>query len=297
MGPYLVRCDLHVHTVHSGMCTLPVLKRLCRESYSPPDAVYDTLRQRGMDLVTITDHDSVDAAEALRCKPDFFLSEEVTCRLPSGTELHVGVYGICEKQHQELQRRRNDLPRLAAYLGEQRLFAVVNHPFSALTGRRRSEDYDWFSSFPAVEIVNAHLGEANNRHAGRFAANNFQIGVGGSDAHTLASAGTAWTEVPGARNAQEFLAGLWRGKGHVGGRSGTYAKLTGDVARVALAMMKEKPAYYALAPILAIAPLFTLANTLSERAFARKWQRVILETSAERSIFGSSDVAPQELVA
>jgi predicted metal-dependent phosphoesterase TrpH len=277
------------------MCTLPVLKRLCRESYSPPEAVYETLHQRRMDLVTVTDHDSIDAAEELRCKPNFFLSEEVTCRLPSGTELHVGVYGICERQHQELQRRRNDLPRLAAYLGEQRLFAAVNHPFSALTGRRQAEDYDWFSSFPALEIVNAHLAEANNRHAGQFAANNFQIGVGGSDAHTLASAGTAWTEVPGARNAQEFLAGLWRGKGQVGGRSGTYAKLTGDVFRVALAMMQEKPAYYVLAPLLGLAPLFTLINSLHERAFARKWERLILET--ELSAFGSPDVAPRELVA
>ena len=279
------------------MCTLPVLNRLCRECYSPPEAVYETLHRRGMDLVTVTDHDSIDAAEELRCKANFFLSEEVTCRLPSGTELHVGVYGICERQHQELQKRRDDLPRLAAYLGEQRLFAVVNHPFSALTGRRQAEDYGWFSSFPAVEIVNAHLAEANNRHAGQFAAGNFQIGVGGSDAHTLASAGTAWTEVPGARNAQEFLAGLWRGKGQVGGASGTYAKLTGDVFRVALAMMKEKPAYYALVPLLVLAPLFTLINSVHERSFARKWERVILETSAGPPAFGSPDAAPQELVA
>ncbi len=297
MRLYTVRCDLHVHSVHSGMCTLPVLKHLCRECYSPAEAVYDTLYQRGMDLVTLTDHDSIDAAEVLRPRPNFFLSEEVTCRLPSGTELHVGVYGISERQHQELQQRRNDLPRLAAYLGEQRLFAVVNHPFSALTGRRRAEDYDWFSSFPALEIVNAHLADANNRHAGQFAANNFQIGVGGSDAHTLASAGSAWTEVPGARNPQEFLAGLWRGRAHVGGQSGTYAKLTADVFRVALAMMKENPVYYGLAPLLALAPLFTLLNSLHERAFARKWERVILDTSADVSIFGSPDVSSQELVA
>jgi predicted metal-dependent phosphoesterase TrpH len=290
-----VRCDLHIHSVHSGMCTLPVLKRLCRESYSAPEAVYDTLRRRGMDLVTLTDHDSIDGAEVLWSKSNFFISEEVTCQSPSGTELHVGVYGIGERQHQELQRRRNDLPRLAAYLGEQRLFAVVNHPFSALTGRRAAEDYDWFSSFPAVEIINAHLADANNRHAGRFAEYNFQVGVGGSDAHTLASAGTAWTEVPGARNPQEFLAGLWRGRGRVGGSSGTYAKLTGDVFRIALAMMNDNPAYYGLAPLLVAAPLFTLANTLLERVFAQKWGRAILEAPADGPAFGGS-VPSQEFV-
>lgn len=292
-----MRCDLHVHSFHSGMCTLPVLRRLCRESYSAPEAVYETLHRRGMDLVTLTDHDSIDGAEVLRSKSNFFLSEEVTCHSPSGNELHVGVYGISERQHQELQRRRNDLPRLAAYLGEQRLFAVVNHPFSALTGRREAEDYDWFSSFPAVEIINAHLANANNRHASEFAKHNFQVGVGGSDAHTLASAGTAWTEVPGARNPQEFLAGLWRGRGHVGGRSGTYAKLTGDVFRIGLAMMKDNPAYCTLAPLLVAAPLFTLANTLLERAFAQKWGRVVLEAPADGSAFGGGSVPSQEFVA
>jgi len=55
-----MKCDLHVHTVHSGMCTVPVFKRICRESYSDPDEVYATLKRRGMDLVTVTDHDSTD---------------------------------------------------------------------------------------------------------------------------------------------------------------------------------------------------------------------------------------------
>src|ERR1051326_1919692 len=118
---------MHVHSVHSGMSTLPVLGRFCRESYSPPQAVYQVLRRRGMDLVTLTDHDSIVGAEGLRAQPDFFMSEEVTCTAPSGTELHVGVYGIADRHHIELQRRRNDLPRLGSYICEQRLFASVNH--------------------------------------------------------------------------------------------------------------------------------------------------------------------------
>ena len=61
-----MKCDLHVHTVHSGMCTVPVLNRICRESYSSAQHVYETLKRRGMDLVTVTDHDSIDAAEVLR---------------------------------------------------------------------------------------------------------------------------------------------------------------------------------------------------------------------------------------
>ena len=103
------------------MCTVPLLNRVCRESYSEPLAVYETLKQRGMDLVTVTDHDSIDAAESLRRKSGFFLSEEVSAVTPSGTRLHVGVYDIQEHHHTEIQRRREDLMSLIAYLGEQQL--------------------------------------------------------------------------------------------------------------------------------------------------------------------------------
>src|SRR5690348_1233164 len=109
-----MRCDLHVHTDRSGMCTVPVLSRVCLECYNKPLAVYECLKQRGMDLVTVTDHDSIEAAEALRRFPDFFLSEEVSCVTPAGGGVHVGVYDIGERDHIELQRRRNDLESLAA---------------------------------------------------------------------------------------------------------------------------------------------------------------------------------------
>jgi predicted metal-dependent phosphoesterase TrpH len=123
------------------MCNIPGFHRFCRESYNDPEAVYRTLKRRGMDLVTVTDHDSIDAAEHLRHYPDFFLSEEVTCITPSGTEIHVGAYGIDERHHIELQRRRKDVPALAAYLHEQKILFSINHVFSSLTGRRTQVDF------------------------------------------------------------------------------------------------------------------------------------------------------------
>jgi predicted metal-dependent phosphoesterase TrpH len=156
------------------MCTVPVFDRLCRECYSDPLAVYTTLKQRGMDLITVTDHDSIDAAEALRKFPDFFLSEELTCCLPSGTQLHVGVYDIQERHHLELQRRRNDFDALLAYLREQDLFFSVNHLYSSLTGRRVDSDFMLFADFfPAVEVLNGQLLQTGillrttSRHAGK----------------------------------------------------------------------------------------------------------------------------------
>src|SRR5580704_14871905 len=115
-----MRCDLHVHSVHSGMSTPPFIRHICRESYSEPAAVYARLKKKGMDLVTLTDHDSIGGAESLRQHLEFFVSEEVTCRMPSGTMAHIGVYDITQRQHTQIQRRRDDLASLLAYLTERR---------------------------------------------------------------------------------------------------------------------------------------------------------------------------------
>src|SRR5215471_15467885 len=182
-----MRCDLHVHTIHSGMCTVPLINAVCRESYNDPLAVYDRLKRLGMDLVTVTDHDSIDAVEALRGRPDFFLSEEGTCTLPSGTELHVGVYDITERDHIELQRRRRDFESLFAWLVDHNLFFSANHVFSSLTGRRAAADFELFeSAFPALETGNGHMRRRNNRAAAFLADLSARAEVGGSDAHAMA---------------------------------------------------------------------------------------------------------------
>jgi len=256
------------------MCTLPLLRSICRECYSEPEAVYQTLRRKGMNLVTVSDHDSIEAGEALSRYPDFFVSEEVTCRMPSGTELHVGVYDLTEPQHVEIQRRRNDLPRLMAYLNEQQLFFSVNHAFSALTGRRTLQDFVWVDTlFPAAEVRNGHLPERGNFLAERMAEQSGMARLGGSDAHTLYSLGSVCTHVAGARDKAEFLRGLRQGRGEVLGKSGTFWHLTRDVLHIAAALMDEKPLAALLAPLLVAAPVVTVLNYAVENLFARYWGR------------------------
>jgi predicted metal-dependent phosphoesterase TrpH len=271
-----MRCDLHVHSACSGMMPSPFfLRYCCRESYSPPADVYDTLKRRGMDLVTVTDHDSIDAADALRSKPDFFLSEEVTCRLPSGTEMHVAVYDLTERQHCEIQRRRNDLPSLLAYLSEQRLVFGVNHIFSGLTGQRAPEDFIWFAThFPALETRNGHQPALSNRLATRLARRLNKARLGGSDAHTLASAGTAFTEVRGARNKEEFIGGLRMKKARARGRSGSYLKFARDALLIMGSLMQERPYMAFLAPLAPIIPVWIFIHYCQELAFVHRWREV-----------------------
>ncbi len=281
-----MRCDLHVHTVHSGLCNIPVISAFCLESYSEPEAVYSKLKRRGMSLVTITDHDSVGAGDELRRHADFFVSEEVTCTLPGGSEMHVGVYDISDRQHIELQRRRDDFESLISYLREQNLFFSANHIFSSLTGTRTAADFECFESFfDAFEVLNGCMLEVTNRSAAEFAAKCGKVALGGSDAHTLSTTGCCWTEVAGARNKGEFFSGLRQGRGAVHGNQGSYLKLTRDIVEIGLAMVTSNPLTAPVALLGGLVPIITLINYIREKKFAYHWsRRVAIAASRESAI-------------
>src|SRR5260370_19147738 len=181
---------------------------------------------RGMDLVNTSVHDSIDAAESLRRSPDFFLSEEVSALSPSGTEMHIGVYDIQEHHHDAIQRRRDDLLSLIAYLDEQQIFSTINHVYSSLTGRRTESDFTLFSRyFPGIEALNGQIPALCNRRASELAARLKKATVGGSDAHTLASLGCTYTQVTGVRNKDEFMECLRLGRGDPQRAGWHFAKL------------------------------------------------------------------------
>jgi len=283
-----MRCDLHVHSIYSGMCTIPGLGRFARECYSEPAALAATLRRRGMNLITVTDHDSIGAAEHLAGLPGFFLSEEVTCTTPSGTEAHIGVYDITEKHHHAIQARRHDLPRLAAYLEEQNLFASVNHVASTLTGARRPGDFAALAQFEAFEGLNGQVPEANNQCARRMARRWRRRLVGGSDAHTLRSAGRAYTEVPGAQTKEEFFAGLRAGRGRLRGLAGSWLHLTRDVVAIGGALAREHPLAIALAPLLPLAPVATALQFGLDYLAAGWWMRHWRLSTRPRPLLGKA---------
>jgi predicted metal-dependent phosphoesterase TrpH len=280
-----MRCDLHVHSIASGMCNTPILSRICRESYNQPAEVYTRLKQRGMSIVTLTDHDSIDAGEA-----DFFLSEEATVQMPSGTEMHLGVYGITERDHIEIQRRRKDFISLMMYLTEKKLFFSVNHVFSSLTGHRLADDFCWFASYvPAFESRNGQMWRRANESAARLASRLGKIAIGGSDSHTIAGVGRTYTEVPGACTADDFFAGLRAGQGQVHGAHGSYAKLTADVLRIVWSLWMEKPWTLALMPLSLLVPAFTAGHWANEIRFCRKWSTTLEHGEKRQRMYWDMD--------
>jgi predicted metal-dependent phosphoesterase TrpH len=295
-----VRCDLHVHSFFSGAADLPVLRHLGRECYSEPQAVYEQARRRGMDLVTLTDHDSIEGALRLAHRPDTFVSEEVTLHIEGGRLLHLGVFDITEGQHAAIQERRRDPEALFAYLFEQRIPACVNHLVSALTGERLVGDLRIpLGRLPLIEALNGSQPAGHNAGAGRVGRRSGMSPVGGSDSHTLHGVARAWTSVPRAKTRSEFLQGLRQGLTLVGGRSGGYARLTGEVLRIFAAGYHDAvraqfpgaaraAVLLGLLPFLPLIPVFTAVIHLHELSFGARLLRQIEQTSGRPG--GSPDV-------
>jgi predicted metal-dependent phosphoesterase TrpH len=280
-----MRCDLHVHSWYSGRAELPVLEHVGRECYSDPLDVYERARRRGMDLVTLTDHDTIEGALSLAHLPGTFVSEEVTVYLDGGRQLHVNVFDLDERRHEALQARGRDFEAFLAFLAEERLPASVNHLFSALTGERELADLRRpLGRLPLIEALSGAMPEGHNEQARIVGREAGMAPVGGSDAHSLAHVARAFTTVPGARTKDEFLAGLRTGLTVPSGRSGSYARLTSEVVRIFAAgyvetlreLLAGAPsalrlgASLAMAPFLSLIPLFTLGVYVHERRFGTR---------------------------
>jgi predicted metal-dependent phosphoesterase TrpH len=211
-----------------------------RDCYSEPEAVYAVAKARGMDLVTITDHDSVDGClEFLDRHPDaddFFISEEIECLVPGvPLKVHIGAYDINERIHREVQPLRKSVYETAAYLRHEGVFFTLNHLFFFLHGQMALDRYlrALLPLFPAFEVRNGTMLEAHNRLivdivAERRRAGYAAVEVGGSDAHTLSGVATTFTEAPG-RNRAEFLESLRAGRTRVGGQHGGTRRVVREI--------------------------------------------------------------------
>src|SRR5215510_6530020 len=102
------RVDLHCHSTASQLSKLGVQRALgLPECATPPEEVYELAKRRGMDFVTITDHDTIDGVLTTADRPDVFISEELTVEFKGEPQaVHVLVYGIRPEQHEWLQAQR-----------------------------------------------------------------------------------------------------------------------------------------------------------------------------------------------
>src|SRR5204862_189972 len=101
-----------------------------RDCYSRPIDVYRRAKSRGMNLIAITDHDSIDGALELAAgvenPAEVIIGEEVSC-VHGDIQVHLGVYGMTEALHREIQPLRGNAFELIACLRAAGVFFSLNH--------------------------------------------------------------------------------------------------------------------------------------------------------------------------
>jgi glycosyltransferase involved in cell wall biosynthesis/predicted metal-dependent phosphoesterase TrpH len=218
---------MHCHSTASEVSKLGVQRALgLPECATPPEEVYELAKRRGMDFVTITDHDTIDGVLAIADRPDVFVSEELTAHFRGEPQaVHVLCYGIAPEDHEWLQANSGDVELCAMYLYDQDIVCALAHPYYAvgapLTARHRRRLAELFGIW---ETRNGARARELNRPAAMYVDTLDGTGIGGSDDHAGVDIGRTWTEAPAAATPAEFLAHMRAGNVTAKGKQGSAAK-------------------------------------------------------------------------
>ena len=239
-------CDLHIHSRFSARSEEWLFRRFdFPDSYTDPRDLYQLLRKRGMDFVTITDHDTIEGNLHIADLSHTFISEEVTTYFPQDPcKIHVLVWGISEAQHSDIAALRENIYELQSYLQKAAILHSVAHPLYSINGKLEASHLErlilLFKHFEAVNglrdallsvlarellsgLTPQKLDELSNRH-------NLEpthpepwkkIFTAGSDDHGGQFVAGAHTETPRARTPTEFLQHVRSGECTPRGEGGT----------------------------------------------------------------------------
>lgn len=227
MNATVSRVDLHCHSTASEVSRLGVQRAVgLPECATPPEEVYELAKRRGMDFVTITDHDTIDGALSIADRSDVFVSEELTAHFRGEPQaVHVLCFDIAPADHEWLQAHRGDVEECAAYMHDREIVCALAHPYytvaAPLTARHRRRLAELFSIW---EIRNGARARELNRPAAIYIDTRDGIGIGGSDDHAGVDIGRTYTETPGARTPAELLAHVRAGHARACGEQGSAAK-------------------------------------------------------------------------
>ncbi|MGE4558415.1 MAG: glycosyltransferase [Desulfovibrionaceae bacterium] len=260
----LLRADLHVHSKYSTRPSQWVLQKLgCAESYTEPMDLYRIAKARGMDLVTITDHNTLSGSLEIAHLPDAFVSVEITAYFPEdGCKAHVLAYDITEAQFAEINKVRENVYDLASYLRGQGILHVLAHPMYAVNDRLTVEHFEkMLLLFKNMELNGARDGAANDALQAIVAVLTEETILrladkhgmaptheepwikrltGGSDDHSSLNIARIHTEVLGATDAASFLAGVAGGAATPKGDPSTPKSLAHNLYSIAYQFYKQK---------------------------------------------------------
>ncbi len=240
------KCDLHIHSRYSARSEEWLFRRFdFPDSYSAPKELHRQLLERGMDYVTITDHDTIAGCLQIINLPHSFISEQVTTYFPHDPcKLHILVWGISQEQHGEIEGVRDNILELQHYLQTAQIAHAVAHPLYSVNGQLDASHLErlilLFKHFEGInglrdallsdlaqtlfkQLTPDKIDVFANRHnlAPTHAEPWKKIFVGGSDDHGGQFAASAYTETPAAESVTKFLEYIRNGNCSARGYGGT----------------------------------------------------------------------------
>jgi predicted metal-dependent phosphoesterase TrpH len=215
-----MKLDLHLHTRASFDCL------------SQPEAVLQRALECGLDMICVTDHNEIGAAQNLhRANPErVIVGEEV--KTAEGVDI-IGLF-LSERIPRGTPARQT-CERIRAQGG----IVYVPHPFAGGKGGGGRILAQLADLIDAVEGFNARIHDAalNERAVAWARSHGLPLGAG-SDAHTLREVGRAWVEMPAFDGTPAgFLTALRSASlhgtlsSHLVHLASTWAKLHGKISR------------------------------------------------------------------
>src|SRR5258706_1875517 len=240
------RVDLHVHSKFSDRPSEWILRRIgSPECYTEPKTLYERARRRGMQFVTITDHNCIRGALEIAHLEGVFIGNEITTYFPEDRcKIHVLTWGITEAQFEEIQRLRGNIYDLRNYLWKEQIVHACAHPLYSINDQLTLDHFEQllllFNTFETMNggrnrrgnnlvlsvlqnLDETQLVELATRH--KLASNGEEPWIkgrtGGSDDHSGAFIAKGYTACPESATETEFLGHVLSGRSVSGGLDGT----------------------------------------------------------------------------
>ncbi|HOV14023.1 MAG TPA: glycosyltransferase [Spirochaetota bacterium] len=261
----MAKVDLHVHSKYSEHPSEWFLQRIgAKESYIDPEFVYKTAKEKGMNFVTLTDHNRIDGAILLKQKyDDVFISMEATTYFPENNcKIHLLVYDINENQYNEISRLRSNIYDLREYVKAQKIVSSLAHATFSINGKLTLEYLEKLMlMFDTFEGVNGARNKMNNnvwmnvlKHLSPEKIEDlykkYRIEpmsdtpwiknfTGGSDDHAGFFIGQTYTVAEG-KDYKEYLSNVFNKKSYGDGRHNDYQSLAFSIYKIAYDFSKTK---------------------------------------------------------
>jgi len=259
------KVDLHIHSRFSNRSPEWLLRRFeVPDSYTEPRKLHAMLRERGMDFVTITDHDRIEGCLEIADLPGVFISEQVTTWFPEDhCQVHVLVWGLNEEQHRTIAKLRENIYELRGYLAAEHLAHAVAHPLYRLDEKysrrhverllllfRHFEGLNGLRDSLLSELAQSLLGSLTPGKmddlsmaqglAPTHAEPWIKVLTAGSDDHGGMYPAKAWSELPRSASVPELLDHLRAGRVTIHGAGGTPLALSHGVYKTLFVFVREK---------------------------------------------------------